>query len=54
MIVVTLGRGVAGSAAGRVVRTADGRTAEDRTPDASFGHPGCDQAEDRLSRILEH
>ncbi|MCT2590572.1 amino acid ABC transporter ATP-binding protein [Streptomyces sp. N2-109] len=54
MVVVTHEMGFARSAANRVVFMADGRIAEEATPDQFFSNPRSDRAKDFLSKILHH
>lgn len=54
MIVVTHEMGFARSAAQRVVFMAEGRIAEESTPEEFFTNPRTDRAKDFLSKILKH
>ena len=54
MVVVTHEMGFARRAAHRVVFMADGRIAEENTPEEFFTNPQTDRARDFLGKILEH
>lgn len=54
MVVVTHEMGFARSAANRVVFMADGRIAEEATPERFFRDPRTERAKDFLSKILHH
>ncbi|MFE0459737.1 amino acid ABC transporter ATP-binding protein [Kitasatospora sp. NPDC058965] len=54
MVVVTHEMGFARSAANRVLFLADGRIAEENTPEEFFTNPRSDRAKDFLSKILHH